>query len=217
MNKEITDRISEVLAQLRTNALRMATAELHRLYTSEDYGGFIPEHIVRQAVRLADDSSRRLVTEAVTKVLAISSVPDAFTLLPGAVFTYLNELEREVERGHGVSLVPGTLKIVSDKFDRMRTELSHQLDSHRFQFLEPKNKGGRSGKLDWEGALIHLIRLANTPDGLPLGKGAQAEIERIISAWFIRQTGKSPAESEIRKRASPIMRQIGKVGSGVVS
>ena len=74
----------------------------------------------------------------------------------------------------------------------------------------PSHRGGpgRSRKWDWEGALARVVSIANTPDGLPEGHGAQAAIERMISEWFTATTSGQPPESEIRKRAAQVMRAI---------
>ena len=61
---------------------------------------------------------------------------------------------------------------------------------------------GRPRKWDWEGALAHVAAvLSCDPDGLPEGRGAQAKIERVISGWFIDETGDTPSEGEVRNRA----------------
>lgn len=73
---------------------------------------------------------------------------------------------------------------------------------------------GRPAKWDWEGALAYLIALANLPDGLDDladGQLRQADLERALSEWFIRHTGNAPATSQIRARASAIMRAISEV------
>ena len=69
---------------------------------------------------------------------------------------------------------------------------------------------GRPPKWDWDGAMAHVIAMAQTPDGLPTGHGAQAKIEALIAAWFEAETGDSPATSQIRKKASRIMQMIEK-------
>lgn len=69
---------------------------------------------------------------------------------------------------------------------------------------------GRPRKWDWEGAMTHLTGLAQHPDGLPSGAGAQAQIERTICDWFVVSTGDSPAMSQIRSRAQAIMKMIEK-------
>jgi hypothetical protein len=70
------------------------------------------------------------------------------------------------------------------------------------------NGGGRPRKYDWEGAMIHMAALANHPDGLPTGPGAQAKIARRIADWFESGGGDCPADSEIRRRASRIVQAL---------
>ena len=67
---------------------------------------------------------------------------------------------------------------------------------------------GRPPKWNWEGALTFVVTRAQTPDGLPTGPGAQSEIETMIADWFEGQTGNSPSISQIRERASRIMKMV---------
>jgi len=64
---------------------------------------------------------------------------------------------------------------------------------------------GRPRKWDWEGAFARLAVVAQHPDGLPTGPGAQAKIEKILADWFVSETGDSPASSQIRQRAQKMM------------
>lgn len=73
---------------------------------------------------------------------------------------------------------------------------------------KPKVGPGRARKWDWDGALAHIAAIANRPDGLPEGHGAQAAVERMIAEWFITRTDGSPPESEIRKRAAQVMSAV---------
>ena len=75
---------------------------------------------------------------------------------------------------------------------------------------ERKLNVGRPPKWDWEGALAFVIAQAQQPDGLPTGPGAQARIEEMIAAWFDKETGDSPAPSQIRQRAAKIMNMLEK-------
>ena len=58
--------------------------------------------------------------------------------------------------------------------------------------------------------MAHVVAVANTPDGLETGPGAQAAIERLIAGWFTRASNdaSAPSESEIRKRANRIVKAI---------
>ena len=67
---------------------------------------------------------------------------------------------------------------------------------------------GRPRKWDWDGALAHIVAVANTPDGLPIGPNAQARIEELIADWFVGQTGGAPSESQIREKASTVVRSV---------
>lgn len=67
---------------------------------------------------------------------------------------------------------------------------------------------GRPPRWDWEGALAHVASLAQHPDGLPTGSGAQARVEEMIAEWFMEEGGDAPSESQIRQRASKVMRMI---------
>lgn len=73
---------------------------------------------------------------------------------------------------------------------------------------------GRPRKWDWEGALAFIISQAQTPDGLPTGHGAQAKIETVMAEWFEESAGSSPSISQIRQRASKVMRLIEKDEKG---
>ncbi len=71
-----------------------------------------------------------------------------------------------------------------------------------------RSRIGRPPKWDWEGAIAHVAAIANRPDGLPEGAGAQAKLEQIMMEWFVAATGDAPTPSEIRRRASKIMSQV---------
>lgn len=74
--------------------------------------------------------------------------------------------------------------------------------------LDWRRSTGRPPRWDWEGALAHIVSLAQHPDGLPTGPGAQARVEEMIAEWFVSEAGDSPSESQIRQRASKVMRTI---------
>ncbi len=67
---------------------------------------------------------------------------------------------------------------------------------------------GRPRIWDWEGATTYLLSIAQTPDGLPTGPGAQAQIERFIADWFVSVSGNTPSSSQLRQHAAKIMRAL---------
>ena len=60
---------------------------------------------------------------------------------------------------------------------------------------KPSNRG-RPQKWRWDGAVGHLLSIANTSKGLT---DHQADIERLVAAWFISQYDNQPSESQIRE------------------
>jgi hypothetical protein len=67
---------------------------------------------------------------------------------------------------------------------------------------------GRPRTWDREGATTHLLTIAQTPDGLPIGPGAQAQIERLVADWFMTSTGNTPSVSQVRQHATKIMKVL---------
>jgi hypothetical protein len=92
----------------------------------------------------------------------------------------------------------------------LRTDLNALWPDPKNKSAKAKNPGGRPPRWDWEGAWIEVVLVANTPDGLPTGRGAQAEIERIMHDWFVATFDAAPSTSDIRARAHRIMARLTK-------
>jgi len=109
-----------------------------------------------------------------------------------------------------------TAKLEGMLFAKTRIEMllpNFSLENIATQTQQPPNPrpyAGRPRKWDWEAALAHIVAQAHMPDGLPTGHGAQARIETMIAEWFESEVGGSPAVSQIRKRASTVMRMLEK-------
>lgn len=73
---------------------------------------------------------------------------------------------------------------------------------------EPVNRGGRPEEYDWNACMAEIVRLADM-DGLP---AVQNELVRHLIGWFEERHGKSPADSVIKSRISPIYRYLKNVG-----
>lgn len=71
-----------------------------------------------------------------------------------------------------------------------------------------KNTGGRPTEYDWDSFTMEIIRIANTPDGLP---DAQAELIRSMQQWFLDKFQQEPAESSIKSKVSKIYRYLEQV------
>jgi len=63
-----------------------------------------------------------------------------------------------------------------------------------------RTRGGRPRELDWDGAMIEVIRIADI-NGLP---PTQADLCKQIGDWFVKEVDREPAESELKKFASKI-------------
>ena len=69
-----------------------------------------------------------------------------------------------------------------------------------------KSKGGRPREYDWDALTIEIIRIANSPDGLP---ETQAEIIEQLLQWCENAWGKQPADSSVKSRISKIYNELG--------
>ena len=66
----------------------------------------------------------------------------------------------------------------------------------------PKGRPGAKARYDWDAFAREIVRLAQTPDGLP---EPQAELEKHMADWFNETYGTIPAESTIRKRLVKVL------------
>ena len=58
----------------------------------------------------------------------------------------------------------------------------------------PKSHGGRPPKWDWDAFNREMMRLANTPDGLP----GRPTLMRHMLDWCAKQWADTPTESAVR-------------------
>jgi hypothetical protein len=211
MDNKTANIIETRLRELRMDALKAFKMQVMRIYSSANHPAFIPDSMVSEAVRASEENVAQLLRHAVSGASGVSEAPEAFLLVHDAVAAHLLDLEKMVEQGRGIPLPPATLKMINERSGAVRQRSEQNLENYRASFSGSKNKGGRPSKWDWEGALIYVAAQANLPDGLIDEEGGtQADIEEMISEWFIQRTGDSPAESEIRKRASAVMKAISK-------
>lgn len=127
---------------------------------------------------------------------------------------HLADLEQYLLSGERVPLSASAAAALQQGIDRIRDRLPLRLPTGLSPAKATISKGGRPGKWDWEGALIHLIAIANRPDGLPEGKGAQARIVELMLDWFAANDGDgaTPAESEIKSRARRVVEALTRQG-----
>jgi hypothetical protein len=88
-------------------------------------------------------------------------------------------------------------------FDQETVELLQpnvELAPGRTGQTESRARVGRPRTWDWDSATTYLLTIAQKPDGLPIGPGAQAQIEQLISEWFTHEAGDAPAASQVRQQ-----------------
>ena len=71
--------------------------------------------------------------------------------------------------------------------------------------LPAKSKGGRPREYDWDALTVEIIRIANSPDGLP---ETQAELIEHLMQWCENTWRKQPAESSVKSRVSKIFNEL---------
>jgi hypothetical protein len=67
----------------------------------------------------------------------------------------------------------------------------------------PKNVGGRPTQHDWDAVWIEIVRLANTPDGLPERNKLQNHLAEFVSAW-----AKVPDDRALREKLARLYKQL---------
>ena len=99
------------------------------------------------------------------------------------------------------------------RFDQIELLLpTHKLHAYAVDIplASERRPIGRPRKWDWEGAMFDIATTMATPDFKINDTGKQAHIETLFSEWFIDKTGDSPSVSQIRDRASRLMRMVEK-------
>ena len=66
--------------------------------------------------------------------------------------------------------------------------------------MRTSNKGGRPAKHGWDGFWHEVVRIANTPDGLP----DRAELQRRMMDWCGEYWDEPPAESAVRGKLAAL-------------
>lgn len=91
-------------------------------------------------------------------------------------------------------------------FDTLMSDIEGEELPESESALPAKSKGGRPREYDWDALTIEIIRIANSPDGLP---ETQAELIEQLLQWCENTWGKQPAESSVKSRISKIFNELG--------
>jgi hypothetical protein len=82
----------------------------------------------------------------------------------------------------------------------MMTPASQTTEESRFEMPNLRNLGGRPRKYDWDAFAAEMMRIANTPDGLP----DRHTLTEQMKNWCTENFAEEPADSAIRDRISKL-------------
>ena len=107
-------------------------------------------------------------------------------------------LIKDFARGYGNG--PPAVKAI----EQIWQKLAETPDSNPSDPISAKrrNLGGRPPKFEWDAFWRQVVKIANTPDGLP----ARTELQNIMMDWCAVQWGDTPADSMIRDKLGPLYR-----------
>lgn len=120
----------------------------------------------------------------------------------------------------GPSSQPTTIDVIGLQFNRAALILSFGIPevlvagasrSQSSSEVRRRPGPGRPAEYDWNGAFAHVAAVANGPDGLPEGHGAQAAIARIMADWFRYKRDNEPGDTELKRHANKILSAIDEV------
>jgi hypothetical protein len=80
-------------------------------------------------------------------------------------------------------------------------DTSCSLGGESQQQARPSDRRGRPRKWDWDAFYREIIRLANTPDGLP---EKQSDLVQIMKEWCQEEWGDEPSDSLVRDHISKV-------------
>ncbi len=91
-------------------------------------------------------------------------------------------------------------------FDTLLPERTEAGGDNSEEVDRQPSRGGRPEEYDWDAFVIEIIRIANTPDGLP---EKQSELLGTMLYWCEETWGKQPAQSTAKDKISKIYNGLG--------
>ena len=167
-----TDNISARLEKLKAEASTGFKMQIMKIYSSAEHPAFIPDSMVSEAVRVAEESASQFLRKTVSGASAISEAPEAFLLVRDAVAAHLLDLERMIEQGRGVPLPPATLKVINERFAVVSQRTYKNLGELPFLFLWFKKQRwtpARKGR----GRRVDSPHCSRQPAGWPSNRARQ--------------------------------------------
>jgi hypothetical protein len=203
MDIKKSEEIQSYLKEVRANAVIAFSRQVRKIYHSAEHPAFIPENLVRKAVRAADANARQLLADAVEEVSEISTDPEAYAMIDQTIAVHLSHLEDEVAQGKGLPLRHSMLKVAGELFAAVREGLRRSQEIHRPTFTGSKNKGGARDGFDWKGAKAYVMK--KSPNGLPKGRGAAAKIAKLMAEFLSEKYDQYPVKDTLSRHAASLL------------
>jgi len=131
------------------------------------------------------------ITREVVWRLLGPAKPPAFDGIPVDRFPIWEDLAKAKPEDYGVGLRNTILAQLLLREDDARNWIA--------QHETPKLRVGRPTQYNWDGFWREVVRVANTPDGLP---DKQTALETAMLEWCDSTWGRQPAESTVRDKLS---------------
>ena len=85
MDSKTIDSIEARLNELRAKTLKAFKMQIIKIYSPVEHPAFIPDSLVSEAVRVAEETASQFLRKAVSGASAITEAPEAFLLVRDAV------------------------------------------------------------------------------------------------------------------------------------
>lgn len=193
------------VSNLQVEAIEKFRRDHRKLVANTVMPGVLRAHESAAIIHAAEDSIFNLIDS----IKAGVGVGGDAHISMRIVRQHLANIEQCLLSGAVFTPTASTAEALQLGIARIRDKLPTAFAGTHVSLKPAANKGGHPGKWNWEGALIHLIAVANHPDGLPEGRGAQTRLVELMADWFAKHNdGAAPADSDMKKRARLIMEEI---------
>lgn len=183
----------------------------------------VTENIIREAVSLAEDNSRKLLIGLIHESQSNLLLPEVFLLIEAVISSHLSNLDREIRSAKKNPVDPDILLLAHDLLKDVRIRLNNQLKDYRSILIQHNSKSiqsdaeqnnskpaqsnaGRKPKYDWHKASNEIWGQILRGDFKPK---KQAEIEKKL-IQFLTKGDEEPSESVVRPYARNIWEEYQK-------
>lgn len=200
---------ADSVAEINTALAKLVNADLRQFkfiqvphFLQENELGIFTTAVRLKAIRAYERGTRKLISEAINRVVAISTVPQVFDLVVDSLTSHMIDIEEVIE-GSGSSLLPSNaMATLPEDFARVRGNLIQALDLHRSKFARLQNKVGRKPESPWE--RIEEFILQQFPISLSSNSVTKSAIKQNIEFWLKQEGLALPSETHLWRKAKEI-------------